>query len=349
MKTIVIPSHIINSGDDSHWFNILNGYGNRIGSLAKSGNNINVSNIRLSQLMDVLGESGSLADVLTSDNINQNSYYKTNKTGVHSMGEMAGYNHLAKPSTYFVTKWESGLELNIAPDGVDWMVTVPVELRRGEIIPSYSDNVLSWSGIKVIVKLWEDVEIDPTLYETIIMTGINVSTMRNSTTVNVEIPVTNDNETYKLEIRAYYTYGGSDIEIEDGVLWVHLTTVERVPFSLAVQTPILAFSSPGSSYVFNCLNDIAESGNAEPYIENFRVVCTGYFGVDPETADTFYGYSPVVSIYAQETEEVTATFDPEIRSDLDTALEYSITIYYDSGGDTWVQLYQFIWNTGVTP
>lgn len=334
-KLVTIPSHIIASGEGSQWYNILNGEGNRIGTLsALESNQFDVINIWADQLP-------------AREDINTHSYFRTSKTGAFSFGEMAGYNHLAKPATYFAERWTE-LSLNIAEDGEDYKVTLPVQLRRGEKLPNYNNNASSWGSVKLVVELWNNAFLE--LIESVESPGINVTKMFQSEVVNVGIPVPNLDETYKVVVKAYYTVT-ADTLIEDTSMNITLTAVALQPYALEVQTPILAFGSPSSTFTFYCKNTASNTGNAQAYTAAFRVICKGWFGVDPETADSIYGLSEIIGIYPQDTEEVTATFSsPSIPSGLNTAVEYSVTIFYDSTGfQNWVQLYQRIWNEGLTP
>lgn len=343
-KTVPIPQHIIDSSDDLSYFNLVNYVTYRIGDITRSGNNMLISNIRLTRLRTVLEETSyNLSTILTSDNINLNSYYRSSKTAPHGMGEMAGYNHLAKPSTYFAAKFTTKT-LNIEEDGANWKVTCPTELRRGERPPAYGGYVASWYGIKIVAKLYAKPSSAPPLEEdllqTVTVTGVNVARMFSSTINNLSIPVDNVSDDYWLRISAYYTYLTSDLSIGDSI-YATLTTIQRYPFDIISVGTILA-PLLSDQYTFQVKNDIPDYGNSERYIGQFRVKFTYYYGTDSTELSNLYGlsgYSETVD--PAETKYIAVTFSAAIEA-WDTSRGYSITLYYRDGS-TWVQFGSRTW------
>ena len=345
-KIVPIPAHIVSSRDDTGYYNIVNDVNNRIGNISRSGNNMLISNIRLTRIRTVLEETSyNLSTILTSDNINLNSYYRSSKTAPHGMGEMAGYNHLAQPPTYFAAHFTTKT-LNIAEDGSNWKVTCPTELRRGERFPAYSGNKLSWDDIKIVAKLYKKPSSAPPLegdlLQTITVTGVDVTRMFSSTINNISIPVDNVSDDYWLYINAYYTYLTSDLSIGDSIR-ATLTTVKRYPYDIISGGTLLLPFQTAEIYGFNVKNDAPDTGNSERYVGQFRVKFTYYFNADATVMSNSYGTSSYgIGIYPQDTESITCTFDSQL-SGYDTERARSITVYYLKDA-SWVELDSKTWS-----
>lgn len=340
-KIVAIPAHIVNSGDADHWFNIVNGSTNRIGTIFRSSNNMQVYNIRKSQIKNILGESAdNLIDLLTSANINANAYYKSSGSANLSMNAMAGYNHLAKPSTYYANEKWTALTLYAQADGENYKVVLPLQLRRGEIIPAYSGNVTSWSTIKVVVKLYDDEEI-PNLLETVTTSNVNVSQMRNSTIVNVNIPILNADDTFKLLVESFYTHGSENI-IED--TWSQFVLTVKAIAAYNLIAPLILVPNYGySTYGVNIAND----GGAA-YIGQIHIKFNFWWD---GTNVSFYGTSDGVSIYPEGTELVFVEWGAGVvpapgPTGWNNEKEYSITLY--EGDSVYGDVIETqVWNSGL--
>ena len=345
-KIVPIPTHIVDSGDDLSYFNFVNSEDYKIGDISRSGNNMLISNIRLTRIRTVLEETSyRLTDILTSDNINLNSYYRSSKTAPHGMGEMAGYNHLAQPPTYFAADFTTKT-LDVEEDGANWKVTCPTELRRGERPPAYGGYVASWSGIKIVAKLYAKPSSAPPLEEdllqTVTVTGVNVTRMFSSAINNLVIPVDNVSDDYWLYINAYYTYLTSDLSIGDSIRAV-LTTTRIYDYSLISSGTLVRPFVQAQTYSFSVKNNAPETSNSKSYIGQFRVKFTYYFSTDATSLSNSYALSSYdVSVSPQQTKSVTCTFDPQV-TDVDELRAMSITVYYLKNS-SWVEFASRTWS-----
>lgn len=144
-KTIAIPSHIIAAGMDGNYF--TNVYNTGVGaSITHVGNNMVISDISVTNVRNVLGIFPTqISDLCLSTTINQHSYYKPNGSPPYRLGDFAGYNEDARPTTYFynksVTTWT-------ATKTSSYVIAMGFDLRCGEIPPAGSR---SWSYVRIKV------------------------------------------------------------------------------------------------------------------------------------------------------------------------------------------------------
>lgn len=342
-KIVPIPAHIVSSGDDTGYYNIVNDVNNRIGDISRSGNNMLISNIRLSRIRTVIGGSSyNLGSLLSSSTINTNSFYRTNKASPHGVSEMAGYNHLAKPSTYFASN-PNTLSSDILEDGSNFKITISTQLRRGERIPAYGGYVASWNNIKIVLRVYEKSGlIQGALLQTRTVTGVNVTRMFSSAINSIDVPMPNTTTEYWLDIKAYYTYNTTDREIEDSIRAV-LTTTRIYDYSLISSGTLVRPFEQAQTYSFDVKNNAPETSNSKSYIGQFRVKFTYYFSSDATSLSNSYALSSYdVSVSPQQTKSVTCTFDPQV-TDVDELRAMSITVYYLKNS-SWVELDSKTWS-----
>lgn len=111
-----------------------------------------VSNISVSNIKDVLGETtNNVSDLCKSNKVNQHALFRPNGLPPYSLGDFAGYNHNALPSTNYMFKYNNN-PYNFG----EWLFdtgnyrNIAFTLRRGE---RYPDAPRTWDKIRLRVVL----------------------------------------------------------------------------------------------------------------------------------------------------------------------------------------------------
>lgn len=349
-KIVSIPSHIISSSDDTYYFNLVNNAPTKVGTVTRNGNNMEVVNISLNQLKTLLGGTTfSLSDICRLASVNQYSYYKPNGVSPYRMGDFAGYNHLAKPSTYFAERVSTVSVLVDSSGGIYTINLSPllsVILRRGELPPSYAGGgEISWDDIDIHFELRANGAGDGgTIIDENIVEGVSVPTMQSSGSGD-QYPgsfiVSNGDAIYKLNIRPYYMYNGPQA-IEDSPVIVTITAAGFYVVDIAWYPTLITEPAVSAiSYSLLVWNNIPNNGNSETYAGKFRCVYT--YNTDEFTEQTRTGETSgdiTLSPGGTQGTGVTASmiFDYPVGA-VDTAWPRTMTVYYENDTHTgWIEL-----------
>jgi hypothetical protein len=235
-KTVAIPAHITDSSDKTGYYNLVQETG--LAGISRNGDDMLISNITTPIIRNILGEDNvDIIQLCQSANINPYSFYKPNGSAPYSFGDFAGYDKNAMPPTYYASHPTiDAVQIQEITSGV-YGIQISTILRRGEALPLYNPAVDSWNNIKVVFQLREATGGGGgLLLATSTIENINVLKMFSSTLVTSDwltwttpAPFPNATTDYRVQIHAYYTYGGSDVAIEDGSLAYTITANEYIP------------------------------------------------------------------------------------------------------------------------
>jgi hypothetical protein len=348
-KTVSIPSHIVTSGDDIYFYNLV--YNTSLGSFARVDNNIVVSDITISEVKSILDVSTyALSGLCTTPSKNPYSYFKPNGSAPYSLGDYAGYNLYAKAPTYFASR-PSTAEIDIVPVGANYKIETNTLLRRGEMLPIYSGDANGWTDLKVDFVLYETsgAFLGPLCTSTHI-TGVDVIQMRNSTQVDSSILlVPNETKKYRLFTYASYTngLGGNPQHIEDTYLTTDISAYGIIPWSLQYKFTSWAVMEPlngATQYSIKVWNDATGPRNVETFEGYFRTTYWYYESPDGYPTKSYSnGAAAGATLFPNASEgsgtTVTMIFDNPVTTK-DTGHERNILVEYQETGGAWHTLFE---------
>lgn len=167
-----------------------------------------VSNITMTEIRDVLGESThKLSELCQSPNINQWALFKPDGSSPYSMGDFGGYNHTANPTTYFYEEPKDGTyPINYSSSEDSYSVGFGYILKRGELPPTGSKD---WDRVRIKATVSGDSAIDGDYYSDV----QSASDGYDNITVSIPLP---DGEDRNVDITFTGEYvSSSDNYIDD--------------------------------------------------------------------------------------------------------------------------------------
>jgi hypothetical protein len=125
----------------------------------------------------------------------------------------------------------------------------------------------------------------------------------------------------------------------------NITSPYELELKYAINRPLYNLDGEIDRYVFTVMN-VAPEGGGNVYTDNFRVKFRCYISIDGIEYTSSFALSDIVAVYAGYEEIITASFISPVAN-VNWSKQHEVTIYYDSGDDTWVQLGTKMWNEGL--
>jgi hypothetical protein len=133
---------------------------------------------------------------------------------------------------------------------------------------------------------------------------------------------------YYYRVRAYDAYGQTSANSNT----ITLETLAADTYQLYTNTDLWVVPEPSETE----WTVRVQNYGSVTFNDNFKVNISGV--ENDETPFSIDGYSAVTEILALNSADVVSTLDTLITPDWDTSAEFTLTIWYDSGGSTWVLL-----------
>ena len=252
-------------------YNTLN---NDIGTIvAEDGLNrtFDISNISISHIRNVIGESVStVGGLCRSSKVNQWALFRPSGSAPYKLGDFAGYNHQANPTTYIMVQLASGeFEIYRQPT-TPYTTTVSfgLILKKGERPPAGQRN---WRYIRLVATVSGG------------LTGTysfltEATDLYDPSIITIPIP-SNDPVTFTLAITGHYVDDSNSVIIGpiEGV--INTITVNAVP----------AYAAAPSA--------LADNTYAPPEIRHYY---TRHVGYNPPVISTFYRSGTVNDIQIED-------------------------------------------------
>lgn len=211
-----------------------------------------ISNITTTNIRNVLGEiTNNVGLLCESPNVNQWALFRPIGTSPYNMGDFGGYNHQAKPPTYFNNPYTT-LNSVWGQTGGVYSVQLHFNLRRGERWPLNLDYE-SWGRVKV------KVTFKPTGYPEVVFWSAmeDVQNLSIGTTHQVNIEYSNITISGVIFVEAWYCNEAENpIQLIEGTHNDFTFTISRntVPISIS-HFPATTYSGCRIYYAFNNVID----------------------------------------------------------------------------------------------